>query len=69
MAKSKEVGRIQFTCTLPLRCGLKVYDLAEKLDVGANKVLQILAAYAVDRAYIGHTSEDIETILFKEVTE
>lgn len=66
MAKSKEVGRIQFTLTLPLKSGLKVYDMAEKMGVGANKVLQELFNYAAPKAKIKRVAKQMYGIIFDD---
>lgn len=69
MAKKKEFGSVVFTCIVPLSYGSKIYNLAEKMGCSANKVMQELIKYAADRAYVGHITEDVDAILFKETTE
>lgn len=64
MAKSREVGRIQFTLTLPLKSGLQVYDMADKMGVGANKVLQELFNYAAPKAKVKRISKTMYGIVF-----
>lgn len=65
MARSKEVGRIQFTLTLPITTGLKVYEMAEQLDVGANKILQEMFAYAIQFAKIRRVGKSTRTLVFE----
>ena len=67
MARSKEVGRVLFTCSLPLSTGLKVYEFAEKMDVGANKVIQELCAYAVKHAQCKRVSRDSVGLAFDNI--
>ena len=69
MAKKKEFGSVVFTCIVPLSYGSKIYTLVERMGCSANKVMQDLIKYAVERAYVGRITEDIEAILFKEPTE
>lgn len=66
MARNNERGRVLFTCSLPLNVALKIYEFAEQLDVGANKIIQELCGYASDRAYIGLKSNNTAAVLFKE---
>ena len=67
--RSKEVGRIMFTCSLPLKTGVKVYEFAEKMDVGANKVLQELFAYAIEHAHCKKVSRDTVALVFDDDKE
>lgn len=70
MARSTETGRVMFTCTLPLKHGVKVYEFAEKMDVGANKILQQLVSYAVERAQCKKVGRNcIELVFDNEVKE
>lgn len=66
MARSNERGRVMFTCSLPLKVALKIYEMAEELDVGANKIIQEYCGFASDRAYIGLKSNNTAAVLFKE---
>lgn len=69
MARSTETGRVLFTCSLPLKHGLKVYEMMDKMNCGANKVIQELVGYAVERAYVAQITENINAILFRENVE
>lgn len=69
MARSKEVGSVYLTFALPLKAGVRVYELSEELNCSANKVLQTLCKYALERAYVSDVSKDIKTILFKDVAD
>lgn len=66
MARSSERGRVLFTCSLPLSVAMKIYDLADELEVGANKIIQALCEYSSSRAYVGMKSNDAPGVLFKE---
>lgn len=65
-SRSKEVGRVQFTCTLPLNTGIQVYNFAEKMDCGANKVLQELIAYAVKHAHCRKVNRGAIALVFDD---
>ena len=67
MARTKEVGRVLLTCSLPLTTCIKVYEFAEKMDVGANKVIQELCAYAVKHAQCKRVSRDSIGLVFDNV--
>lgn len=66
MARSSDRGRVLFTCSLPLGVAMKIYEFADELDVGANKIIQALCEYASSRAYIGIKSNNTAAVLFKE---
>lgn len=66
MNRTKEIGRIQFTLTLPISTGLKVYEMAESLGVGANKVLQEMFGFAIQFAKIKRVGKNTRTIVFEQ---
>ena len=66
MARSSDRGRVLFTCSLPMSVAIKIYDFADELEVGANKIIQALCEYASERAYVGVKSNNVAAVMFKE---
>lgn len=69
MSRSAETGRVLFTFSLPLKQGVKVYEFAEKMDVGANKVLQALIAHAIEHASVKKVGRSSIELVFDDNKE
>ena len=68
-SRERKVGRVAFSCLLPMDTANAVFDLAEKLDTSLNKVLQQFCVYAAKCAYIDSTVKHMPALMFHGAAE